>query len=89
MKNLVSFDDYKKLSKEKDLEVYSSGRIDAKTYVKSITPTHINKDSVKLNLLTVAQYSQGLSLELEQEVEQVEAKLKSNSFHSLVRKYSY
>lgn len=74
MKNLISIEDYKESQGIKDLEIYSAGRIDARTYVRQITPTHINKESVRLNLLTVSQLSKNLSENNEKEVQAIETK---------------
>ena len=88
MEKLISIEDYKESQGIKDLEIYSSGRIDAKAYVRQITPTHINKESVRLNLLTVSQLSKNLSESNEKEVQAIETGLNAKNLYSLTRKYA-
>lgn len=86
--NLISFEDYKREAGIKDLKSFRSSYIDASEYVKEVRPTCIDKYSVRLNLLTVNEYSKVLSSEVESECKAIEAQIESKSFYSLARKCS-
>ena len=77
-------------------EIFGSNKLDANSYLKSITDECIDKYSARDSLLTVRELAKDLTSEDESECKAIEAKIdsrlkeKSNykSFYSLVRKCS-
>ena len=89
MDKFFTLEDYKRKENIEGLISYKTSHINAKDYIKDITPAQIDKTSVRANFLTISQYSMGLVSQDSEKVKEVELKVNSNRLYSIARKYSY